>query len=177
VVPRVPDGVRRLLETLTDHPAWVRDRTFDVLAVNPLAAALSPHYRPGDNLLRAAFLDPAERELRRDWADATREGVAHLRALVGADVDDPAPRRLVAELSARSEWFRELWERYEARPKTDRVSLLDQPLVGPLELHSTKLAVGGVEGLLLVVCHALPGSRSAEMLRILGSLRATGPRP
>lgn len=30
----------------------------DVLAANAIAEALIPYYRPGENLVRAAFLDP-----------------------------------------------------------------------------------------------------------------------
>ncbi|MGW1883915.1 hypothetical protein [Streptomyces sp. NPDC001970] len=43
-----------------------------------------------------------------------------------------------------------------------------------LDLHSNKLAVAGAEGLILVVLHAEPGCRSAELRRLLGSLVASG---
>ncbi|WP_351235167.1 hypothetical protein [Streptomyces sp. NPDC002133] len=43
-----------------------------------------------------------------------------------------------------------------------------------LDLHSNKLAIAGSEGLILVVLHAEPGCRSAELLRLLRSLVASG---
>ncbi|MFF3754629.1 helix-turn-helix domain-containing protein [Streptomyces sp. NPDC002018] len=171
---RVPTSIRQLIDGWPDNPAYVQNRFLDVLAVNALAASLSPNYAPGINLLRAVFLDPAERELRRDWEEVTAEGVASLRTLVGPDVDNPRLVELVGELSVRSERFRRLWGRYDVQPKRGRVSRLSHPQVGDMDLHSNKLAIGGTDGLILVVFHAEPGSRSAELLAILGSLTASG---
>ncbi|MGV9562789.1 helix-turn-helix domain-containing protein [Streptomyces sp. NPDC003480] len=171
---QVPVGIRQLIEGWTGNPAYVQNRFTDVLAVNSLAAALSPNYAPGVNLLRAAFLDPTERELRRDWEEATAEGVASLRAHVGSEVDDPRLVELVGELSLRSERFRLLWSRHEVRPRRSRLSRLAHPQVGDLELHSNKFEIGGTDGMTLVVFHPEPGSRSAELLALLGSLHAGG---
>ncbi len=171
---RVPTSIRQLIDGWPDNPAYVQSRFLDVLAVNAPAAALSPNYAPGTNLLRAVFLDPAERALRRDWEEATAEGVAALRTAVGPDAGDPRLVELVGELSVRSERFRQLWARHDVRPKRGRVSRLSHPQVGDMDLHSNKLAIGGTEGLILVVFNAEPGSRSAELLAILGSLTASG---
>ncbi|MGY4966104.1 helix-turn-helix domain-containing protein [Streptomyces sp. 900105245] len=170
--PQVPAGLRRLIDGWPRNPAYLQNRYTDCLAANALATALTPNYRPGVNLLRAVFLDPAERALRRDWEDLTAEGVAALRSGAGADADDPRLRDLVGELSLRSERFRVLWARHEVRPRRGRVSRLTHPQVGDLDLHSEKLSVEGADGLTLVVFHAEPGSRGAELLDILGSLGA-----
>jgi transcriptional regulator with XRE-family HTH domain len=171
-VQPVPDSVRELISTWPSNPAYVQNRFTDVQAVNALATALSPNYSVGTNLLSAVFLDPAERELRRDWAEATEEGVASLRHYVGPDVDDPRLVELVDELSAGSERFRELWGRADIQPRRGRLSRLTHPQVGDLELRSDKFSIDGTDGLVLVVFHAEPGSRSAELLGILGSLNA-----
>ncbi|MEU8973997.1 helix-turn-helix transcriptional regulator [Streptomyces monashensis] len=169
---QVPPSLLQLIDGWPRNPAYVQNRYADCLAANALATALTPNYRPGVNVLRAVFLDPAERELRRDWADLTEEGVAVLRSEAGADADDPRLRDLVGELSLRSERFRTLWARHEVRLRRGRTSHLTHPQVGDLELHSHKLSVDGTDGLTLVVFHAEPGSRSAELLGILGSLSA-----
>jgi transcriptional regulator with XRE-family HTH domain len=169
---QVPASLLQLIDGWPRNPAYIQNRYTDCLAANALATALTPNYRPGVNLLRAVFLDPAERELRRDWEDLTEEGVAVLRAVAGADADDPRLRDLVGELSLRSERFRTLWARHEVRPRRGRVSQLTHPQVGDLDLQSDKLSVDGTDGLTLVVFHAEPGSRSAELLDILGSLAA-----
>jgi transcriptional regulator with XRE-family HTH domain len=173
----VPTSVRELLDTWSGHPAYVQNRFTDCLAANALCRALSPNYTPGVNLLRAVFLDPAERELRRDWEELTAEGVATLRGHIGPDVDDPRLVELVGELSVRSDRFRLLWSRHEVRPMLGRTSLLSHPLVGDFELRSNKFEIPGTNGLSVVVFHAEPGSRSAELLGLLGSLTASGATP
>lgn len=173
----VPTSVRELLDTWSGHPAYVQNRFTDCLAANALCRALSSNYTPGVNLLRAVFLDPAERELRRDWEELTAEGVATLRGHIGPDVDEPRLVELVGELSVRSDRFRLLWSRHEVRPMLGRTSLLTHPLVGDLELRSNKFEIPGTNALSLVVFHAEPGSRSAELLGLLGSLTASGATP
>lgn len=155
------------------NPAWVQNTLFDILAVNALAAALSPNYAVSCNLLWAVFLDPSERERRRDWEKMTREGVTTLRALAGPNVENPRRAQLVGELSVRSDRFRELWARHEVAHHEGHVSHLRHPQVGDLELRSHKLAIGDSNGLTLVVLHPEPGSRSAELIQLLGNLSAS----
>ncbi|NEA68603.1 helix-turn-helix transcriptional regulator [Streptomyces sp. SID12488] len=168
----VPLSIRQLIDGWTTNPAYVQNRYADVLAVNALYSALAPHHVPGVNLLRAVFLDPGEREQQRDWEDLTAGVVAGLRARAGADVDDPRLVELVGELSLRSERFRLLWGRHDVLPMRSRVSRRTHPQVGDLDLYCDKLDVGGLDGLTLVVFHAEPGSRNAELLGLLGSLNA-----
>ncbi|MGW1530522.1 helix-turn-helix domain-containing protein [Streptomyces sp. NPDC002159] len=170
---RLPPGIRELIDGWTGNPAWVQNTFFDILATNALAVALSPNYAVGSNLLWAAFLDPSEREQRRDWEKMTREGVAALRALAGPNVENPRLTQLVGELSVRSDRFRELWARHEVTHHKGHVSRLRHPQVGDLELRSHKLAIGDSDGLTLVVLHPEPGSRSAELLQLLGNLSAS----
>ncbi|MFK0159417.1 helix-turn-helix domain-containing protein [Streptomyces sp. NPDC090499] len=169
---QVPTSLLQLIDGWPRNPAYVQNRYYDCLAANALATALTPSFRPGVNLLRAIFLDPAERELHRDWEELTSEAVAALRSTAGADVDGPRLRDLVGELSLGSERFRTLWARHEVRPRRGRLSHLTHPEVGDLDLRSHKLSVDGTDGLNMVVFHAEPGSRSAELLGILGSLAA-----
>ena len=49
--------------------------------------------------------------------------------------------------------------------------------VGDLELRSNKFEIPGTDALNMVVFHAEPGSRSAELLGLLGSLAASGDAP
>jgi hypothetical protein len=141
----------------------------DVLAVNPLATALAPYYIKGENLVRAAFLDPRVRDMYRDWEQVTETTVAGLRALVGPDVDDPRLNELVGELSVRSERFRQLWARHDARPKRRGTTRIDHPLVGPLELSYEKLPIPDTDRQTLGVYHAAPGSASAQALALLAT--------
>ncbi|MFD7155952.1 helix-turn-helix domain-containing protein [Kribbella sp. NPDC059898] len=169
---QAPESIVELIDGWPNNPAYVQNKYTDVLAVNAFAAALSPNYRVGVNLLTAVLLDPRERDLRRDWEDLSEEGVAVLRAELGPNVDDPRLKELVGDLSVRSERFRQLWARHEVRPRRGRLSRLTHPEVGDLDLRSDKLTVGGTDSVTLVVFHAVPGSRDAESLALLGSLVA-----
>ncbi|NUR96032.1 MAG: helix-turn-helix domain-containing protein [Kribbellaceae bacterium] len=173
---QAPESIVELMNGWPDNPAYVQNKYTDVLAVNALCEALSPNYRVGVNLLTAVLLDPRERELRRDWDDLSEEGVAALRSELGPNIGDPRLKELVGDLSVRSERFRQLWARHEVRPRRGRRSRLTHPEVGELDLRSDKLTIGGTDNVTLVVFHAVPGSRDAESLALLGSLiAAPGP--
>ncbi|MDX3852688.1 helix-turn-helix transcriptional regulator [Streptomyces sp. AK02-01A] len=168
---RALPGIRQLVMSWTDTPAFVQGRYTDVLAANPMATALGP-YAQGVNLLRATFLDPRVRELHRDWEYAAPAVVASLRAVATSDSDDPRLTELVTELSARSEEFRRLWARHDVRPRTSGISRMNHPRVGPLELNFEKLSINGTDGQLLVVYHAEPGSPAAQSLALLSTIAA-----
>jgi hypothetical protein len=168
----VPASVLRLLASWNQTPAYVYGRYMDVLAANSLAIAVAPYHAPGNNLVRAAFLDPRVRDMYENWEYVTESTVAGLRALVGPDVDDPRLNELVGELSVRSERFRQLWARHDARPRRSGTSLLDHPQVGPLELSYHKLPLPDTDCQTLVIYHAEPGSPSAQALTLLATAAA-----
>jgi transcriptional regulator with XRE-family HTH domain len=172
-IEQVPPSILELINGWTDNPAYVQNKYSDVLAVNALGQAIMPNVRVGVNLLTEVFLDSAQRTFHRDWEDLTEEAVAVLRAELGSDVDDPRLVELVGDLSVRSERFRQLWARHDVRPRRGRTSLLTHPQVGDIELKKNKLTIGGTDSMTLVVFHATPGSRDAELLALLGSLTAS----
>jgi transcriptional regulator with XRE-family HTH domain len=126
---RAPPSIEQLIASWPNTPAIVLGRHLDVLAANALARALSPVFTPGVNLVRVVFLDPALREFVRDWENIAHSAVARLRALVGADVNDPRLVELVRELSARSREFRSLWARHDVELSTPRIHRFNHPLV------------------------------------------------
>jgi transcriptional regulator with XRE-family HTH domain len=166
---KVPAGILQLIESWSQTPAYVQGRYMDVLAVNPLATALAPYYIRGENLVRAAFLDPRVHDMYRDWEQITETTVAGLRALIGPDVDDPRLNELVGELSVRSERFRQLWARHDARPKRSGTTRINHPFLGPLELSYEKLPIPDTDRQTLGVYHAAPGSSSAQALALLAT--------
>jgi transcriptional regulator with XRE-family HTH domain len=165
----VPTGIRQLLDVL-ELPAFVESRLFDVLAANRLATALSPRIRPGENRLRSMFLDEDEQDLHPDWERAVVGMVSAFRTSLGTDVDDPRLTQLVGELSLASELFRQLWARHDVKPLAGGAMRMRHPQVGMLELRREKLPIGDSDGQLLVIFHAEPGSESAGLLALLGSL-------
>jgi transcriptional regulator with XRE-family HTH domain len=174
---KVPAGIVQLIGSWGQTPAYVCGRYMDVLAVNPLGAALMPWYVKGENLVRAAFLDQRVRDMYGDWEHVTESTVAGLRALVGPDVDDPRLNELVGELSVRSERFRQLWARHDARPKRSGTTRIDHPLVGPVELSYERFPIPGTDRQTLGIYHAAPASASAQALALLAITTAEQRQP
>jgi transcriptional regulator with XRE-family HTH domain len=166
---QVPAGIMQLIESWNETPALVENRYTDVLAANSLATALAPYFTVGTNLLLATFLDPRVRDMFKDWDGITEDAVAALRTFVGPDVDDPRLNEIVGELSVRSEHFRTLWARHDARPKRSGTTRIDHPQIGPLELSYEKLPIPDTDRQTLFIYHAEPGSPSAQGLALLAA--------
>jgi len=164
----VPPGIGKLVAAL-QLPAFVEGRYFDVLAANPLAAALSPRLKVGGNRLRDVFLDPAEQAIYPDWDRATEALVAGFRQSVGTDTDNPRFIELVGELSLASPRFRRLWARHDVGGRRGAVMRFDHPQVGALHLNREKLLVAGTDGIMLVVYHPDTGTDAADKLALLAS--------
>lgn len=168
---QVRPGVRQLLDAWGSTPAYVQSARQDVLAANRLAIMLSPVFRPGGNILRSVLLDPEVQEFLPGWQQRVGSLIAALRAMVGPDVDDPRLTELVGELSVKSDLFRRLWPRHDAKPHPGGgIHHMRHPIVGDLELFYEKFAVTAADGQLLVVYRAAPGSPTENALALLGSL-------
>jgi transcriptional regulator with XRE-family HTH domain len=164
----VPVGIAKFVATVP-LPAFVEGRYLDVLAANPLAAAISPRLVVGNNRLRDVFLDPAEAALFPQWELATAALVAGFRQSVGTDTDDPRFIELVGEMSLASERFRQLWARHDVANRRGAEMRFDHPQVGELRLNREKLTIGETDGMMLVVYHPDAGTEAADKLALLGS--------
>lgn len=167
----VPARVHQLLAHL-QIPAFVEGRAFDVLASNPMAVALSPRLRPGQNRLRSLFRDPEEQAFHQDWAKAAASFVAALRTTIGDDTDNPRFVELVGELALSSQQFRILWARHDIRSLDGGTTTVLHPVVGELRLHRDKLPIDDV---ILVVYYPDKDSDSDEKLQLLAALSQTEP--
>jgi transcriptional regulator with XRE-family HTH domain len=150
-------------------PAIVVNRYRDVLAANPIARALSPEFRPGQNSLRWRLLDPAARQLFVNWDEATEVAVNGFRELSGSCPTDPRMRALIAELSDASPRFRELWGRAEVGYRLG-IHHMRHALVGDLFLYRHRLNAPYPGGEHVLMYRAEPGSPSAQALEELRSL-------
>ena len=161
-----------LLETWEATPAYIIDRTMDILAENELARALHSGFSESDNLARMTFLDPAGLDFYVDWERAAHSAVGYLRLATGHDSRNPRLLALIAELTAHSAAFRTLWDQQKTRGKTRESKQFRHPDVGVLILNYTAFEVSGNPGQQLIVHFAAPHTRDAEVLALLGSLTA-----
>lgn len=176
---QVSPALRQLMDGYPNTPAFVMNRTLDLLAANAQADALYAPFDPADNLARMTFLDPAGRNFYMDWDRAAQATVANLREATGFDPDNPRLRELVRTLSEDNTEFNRLWNAHTVRGKTQDAKQILHPDVGPLTLTYQAFDVRDAPGQQLVIYHAEPGSPSAQSLNLLGSVHATrrGPAP
>ena len=169
--------VARVLELMTDVPAFVGNGRGDVLAANPLAQALyAPMFddpaRPA-NHARFAFLDPSARTFWRDWDRIATDTVAMMRTEAGRDPYDRALTDLVGELSTRSEDFRTRWAAHDVRLHRTGVKQFRHPAVGDLDLNFETMHLTADPGLAMTLLSAPAGSSADDALRLLASWAAT----
>lgn len=174
---KVRPGIQRLLEAITDAPAWVRNGRLDIIAANRLARALycdlfADPSRPVNNA-RFTYLNPRSRQFYVDWEKAADDVVAILRGEAGRNPHDPGLTELVGELSTRSDEFRSRWAAHNVRYHRTGVKRLHHPVVGDLELDYEALEFPGEPGLRMFVYTAAPNTASADGLRLLASWAAT----
>ncbi|MBZ4319147.1 helix-turn-helix transcriptional regulator [Streptomyces huiliensis] len=170
---RVRPGLRRLLDSAEDVPAYVVGRNTDVLAWNRLAAALitdfgalPPRQR---NLARLVFLDEGVRGLYADWRGKASDVAAYLRLDAGRHPDDPATAALLAELSADSPEFREAWAEHRLKDKTHGRYVYLHPVVGELDLGFETLRLPDDPDQALIAHTVEEGSASQVGLRLLAA--------
>lgn len=167
-VERVGDDIVGLVDQLS-LPAFVAGRYLDCLASNQLARNLSPNFTPGRNLLRALFLDPAERRLHLDWGAAAAGVVGGLRQAAAGDTRDPRLDELVAELSASSASFAKLWTRADVGYRPAGSSRLHHPEIGELMFRRNRFAIPDSDGQHLQIYHPEPGTTTSEKLALLNA--------
>jgi hypothetical protein len=170
---RVSPALRQLMDGYPHTPAFVMNRTLDILAANALADALYAPFEPADNLARMTFLDPAGRSFYTDWDRAAQAAVANLRQAAGFDPDDPRLAELVRTLADQSADFARLWNAHTVRGKTQDAKHFLHPDVGPLTLTYQAFDVRDAPGQQLVIYHAEPGGADAQALDLLGTIHAT----
>src|SRR5207247_5346302 len=113
---RAPQKVKPYLQRLLDRidaPAIVMTPTHDILAWNPLAAALMVDFAEVPdrerNFMRLLFTDPRMRSLYPEWEELARSVVSYIRMEAARKPDDPRLAELVGDLSIRDAPFRQSW--------------------------------------------------------------------
>jgi hypothetical protein len=99
------DELDGLLGALDGIPVIVHDRYLTVVGATRLARAVSPFFREGVNLARAAFLDDSVVDSQASWPRFAEHIAATLRRELDRHDADPEFRRIVGELSAQSRAF------------------------------------------------------------------------
>lgn len=175
--PAMRPSLQRLLDAITDAPAWIATPRKDMVALNAMGRALhapmleDPEAR--GNGARFVFLSDASRTFYPAWERSADGIVASLRITATQHPRDTRLSDLIGELATRSEDFRQRWAAHDVRYHRSGVKQILHPEVGDLELTYEGLDLPGTPGWMLFVYTAEPGSPSEERLRLLASLAAS----
>jgi transcriptional regulator with XRE-family HTH domain len=170
--PAPSADLRRLVDQLDATPAAVCDLCWNPVAWNPMWAAVNgdPLSRPvrERNMLWRLMTGLPTRVHRRvqDTQRVQQVLVGDLRARVGQHTHDDRLTGFVADLSAESVRFRDMWDTEHIAAYGHEEKAIGHPQVGILHLDCDVLTVGNDE-LRLIVYTALRRSETADRLQQL----------
>jgi transcriptional regulator with XRE-family HTH domain len=171
--PPLRPGIRRLLSSINDVPAYLVDRDTNVLAWNPLAAALITDFGAlpvaERNMARLVFLVDGVRNLYVDWHARARDIAGFLRLDAARQPVPPSTQALINDLSTASAEFREIWAEHEVKDKRHGRYQYRHPLVGEIELAYETLRLPDDPELALAVHTAKEGSPAQTALLLLAT--------
>ncbi len=152
---RVSPQLQRVLDSLENSPALVKNAEWDIVAWNAAAAAVLTDYAKLDpdqrNVLRLMFRDSGVRKAQADWQGTARFVVAAFRADVARSGASPRAQRLVEELSRSSPEFAAIWSEHDVRTHGEGTKRLHHAEAGALALEYSSFAVDGQPGLGMVI--------------------------
>lgn len=173
----VSPGLLRVLDRLDDTPAEIVTELGETLQQSRMGMALTGDTAslrgPERSLGVRWFTDPGSRSLYapRDHDFLSRMFASGLREVVTVRGPGSRAAALADYVLDRSAEFRTLWAAHEVGLRPKEVKHFTHPEVGELELHCQQLVDPGHAHSLLVYT-AIPGSESAEKLRLLSVIGA-----
>jgi hypothetical protein len=174
-VDGVTPRLQRLLDALEASPALIKTATWDVVAWNRAAAAVLTDYGalPAGqrNILRMVFGDPRVRAAQYDWESVARFVVGAFRADAARAGAVSEVSALVDELCRLSPEFAALWRDNDVHAHGEGVKRLRHPVLGPIALEYSALAVDGRPDLSMIVYNPITGA-DADLVRSLVASRA-----
>jgi hypothetical protein len=167
--PEVTPALRTLLDELDPNPAYLLDRSWNIIAWNRAEADLFPGLLDAinspPNLLDLVFHKPDLQRLMVDHEQEAVRLVSQLRVHRTDWPDEPELGELVVDLTTTSPRFGQLWAANDVAPFATSRRVFDHPLAGRLEFDHHRFVVLDQAGIQLVVYTSIPGSDSTTRLR------------
>jgi len=159
----VPPALRRVVDALTPHPAFVIARRWDVLIWNRAAGLLfrfDEPFPPHSRNVVWRFFQREVHSLDPDWETQARNLVAQFRADYARYPGDASFEELLHDLRHISSPFREWWEQHDVRGLPDGPRSLIHPALGALEFDHVTFQTAFPSDLRVKVYAASPSTAS-----------------
>ncbi|MFD8098620.1 helix-turn-helix transcriptional regulator [Nocardia fluminea] len=178
---RIPMAIRpsvlRLLDRLADLPVLVLSAKSDVLAWNPLSAALLGDFSaipvPQRNIMWQRFLGTGTGRIVMTPEEADSNAAACvgcLRAVKAAYPDDPGLSRLLTELRTGSAEFEEHWQAGRSSAMHSLTKTIAHPDLGALTLDCDAMHVPDTDQTIIIYSATphTPTATALDLLRVTG---------
>jgi transcriptional regulator with XRE-family HTH domain len=169
--PEVAEPLQRMLHALTEQPAYILGRRWDVLCWNRAAEIVFGDYArlEGDerNSIYMLFGNPHHRHLLVDWQDLAPIALGMFRAENAAHAGDPDYDRLVGTLMARSPEFRQFWQRHEVSDYVPVRKRILHPVAGRMVFEYSSLTADDQSGAKLVIYTPLADEQTRDKMERL----------
>jgi transcriptional regulator with XRE-family HTH domain len=171
IVVGVRPEVQRLLDALSDVPAFVVNRRLDIVGSNELGRALySPLYEAAPavvNTARFQFLDQERsRRFWLDWEAVADSCVAILRAEIGVAARSHETDLLINELLTEPD-FEHRWRSHDVHRHSTGFKRIFNPVVGELLLPYEHLTLDADPDLSFMIYNPAPASAAYDAVRVL----------
>ena len=168
------DFDRQVFQPFVDNwghnPAFITDRTWNVIVANVSAVRLFNLDSGSHNFLVHHFTDTRHRALYANVEQKDHEIVARFRNQVAYYPDDKQLRDVISQLSLSSERFATLWVKHEVREDAGGDELLIHAAVGELPLHWATRNFPERVAIRITLFHPQVGSNTDYALRRLARL-------
>ncbi|WP_454197726.1 helix-turn-helix transcriptional regulator [Nocardia sp. Marseille-Q1738] len=171
----VSPQLRQLLDAWGSRPAVLRDRYWNLLAINDTARTVFGLDDADHNCLVSFFTNARYRGMHTQWNAIAPAVVAAFRADAAHCPGDPRLGTVIDELTAASPEFARLWARHEVNAPVLAVKAVRHPDAGDLFFDTTTLAVADHPDWCLVLYNPQPGTETADRVEGLMRIRLAAP--
>jgi transcriptional regulator with XRE-family HTH domain len=169
--PEVAQPLQRVLHALTDQPAYILGRRWDVLCWNRAAEVVFGDYSKlmGDerNSMYMLFGNPDHRRLLVDRSDLAPVALGMFRAENAGHAGDPEYDRLVGALMSRSPEFRYFWQRHDVSRYTPVHKRIHHPAADRMVFEYNSFTADDQSGAKLVIYTPLGEEHTQEKMKEL----------
>ncbi len=177
--PTISPILREFMEQLGTTPVCVVDVRTNVIGWNDAYCVVFGDFSTlserNRNLVWRIFTLPGARTVNSHWKEIAQVYLAQFRAGYGRFINDPWWAEQIAELSAASPEFRELWARHDVLHLSEGHKLFHHPVAGDLDFDILWLQTVDSSGLRLLIHTPCPGSGTVERIQRLLDDRSSQP--